>query len=181
MKKNLKAKTVNLLLSVFILTVLGGCTPNNTAKNRNVTPPPNTAGERNNDTTNNDMAKNNITGDNVAKDNMAGDLYQRSTKIANEVAKIKGIKSANVVISDDRALIGVDMENNAEGKITDALKSQVESTTKKTDNRIKTVAVSADPDIFERISNVGTGIQEGKPLSEFGNEIEELFRRIMPK
>lgn len=180
MKKNLKAKTISMLLSVFILTTLGGCTPNtnNDTKNRDVAPPSNTAGEKNNDMTNNDLARDQ---NNTAKDNANVDLYQRSTKIANEVAKIKGIKSANVVISNDRALIGVDMENTAEGKITDALKSQVETTTKKTDNRIKTVAVSADPDIFKRISNVGTGIQEGKPLSEFGSEIEEIFRRIIPQ
>lgn len=177
MKGNIKAKSISLLLSVFFLTTVGGCTPNNnTAKNKDVAPPSNNTVEKNNDMKENDNTKNNIT-----KDTNDGDLYQRATKIADEVVKIDGIKSANVVISDERALIGVDIENTAEGKITDELKSKVESTAKKADKEIKTVAVSADPDIFNRLSNIGTGIKEGKPLSEFGTEIEEIFRRIMPK
>lgn len=177
MKVNIKAKSISLLLSVFFLTTVGGCTPNNnTAKNKDVAPPSNNTLEKNNDMKENDNTKNNIT-----KDTTDGDLYQRATKIADEVAKIEGIKSANVVISDERALIGVDIENTAEGKITDELKSKVESTAKKADKEIKTVAVSADPDVFNRLSNIGTGIKEGKPLSEFGTEIEEIFRRIMPK
>lgn len=177
MKRNLKTKTLSLFLSVFILTALGGCTPSDTSKNKKVAPPANDTTKK--DDTN--MTKDNAITDNTTKDDMNGDLYKRATKIADEVAKIKGIKSANVVISNDRALIGVDMEDTAEGKITEDLKSQVESTAKKTDTEIKTVAVSADADIMKRISNVGTGIKDGKPLSEFGNEIEEIFRRIMPK
>lgn len=182
MKGNIKSKSISLLLSVFFLTTVGGCTPNNnTAKNKDVAPPSNNTLEKNNDMKENDNTKNNITNENITKDTTDGDLYQRATKIADEVAKIEGIKSANVVISDERALIGVDIENTAEGKITDELKSKVESTAKKADKEIKTVAVSADPDVFNRLSNIGTGIKEGKPLSEFGTEIEEIFRRIMPK
>ncbi|NME94816.1 YhcN/YlaJ family sporulation lipoprotein [Clostridium cochlearium] len=177
MKGNIKAKSISLLLSVFFLTTVGGCTPNNnTAKNKDVAPPSNNTVEKNNDMKENDNTKNNIT-----KDTNDGDLYQRATKIADEVVKIDGIKSANVVILDERALIAVDIENTAEGKITDELKSKVESTAKKADKEIKTVAVSADPDIFNRLSNIVTGIKEGKPLSKFGAEIEEIFRRIMPK
>ncbi|MCT7443428.1 YhcN/YlaJ family sporulation lipoprotein, partial [Escherichia coli] len=117
---------------------VGGCTPNNnTAKNKDVAPPSINTLEKNNDMKENDNTKNNITNENITKDTTDGDLYQRTTKIADEVAKIEGIKSANVVISDERALIGVDIENTAEGKITDELKSKVESTAKKADKEIK--------------------------------------------
>ncbi|WP_243108594.1 YhcN/YlaJ family sporulation lipoprotein [Clostridium rectalis] len=113
-------------------------------------------------------------------DEKTKNLSQRAEKIATAVASIPGIKTANVVISEERALVGVNIENNAEGKITDDLKNKVDTKVKETDTEIKTVAVSADPDVITRITNVGNGIKEGRPLSEFGNEIEEIFRRIIP-
>lgn len=86
-----------------------------------------------------------------------------------------------MVISEERALVGVNLDEKAEGTLTDNLKNEVDKKVKSVDPKIKTVAVSADPDVIQRITNVGKGINEGKPLSEFGNEIEEIFRRIMPK
>jgi len=42
------------------------------------------------------------------------------------------------------------------------------------------VGVSADPDIWKRIVSMADDIEDGKPLSGFANEIEEIFRRIAP-
>lgn len=109
------------------------------------------------------------------------DLAQRADKIAKELTTIKGVKSANVVISEERALVGINLDKNIEGKLTDNIKNEVDKKVKSVDTKIKTVATSADVDIVQRITNVGNGIRQGKPLSEFANEIEEIFRRVMPK
>ncbi|WP_034868795.1 YhcN/YlaJ family sporulation lipoprotein [Clostridium lundense] len=113
--------------------------------------------------------------------NTTTELTQRADKIAKELTTIKGVKSANVVISEERALVGINLDKNIEGKLTDNIKNEVDKKVKSVDPKIKTVATSADVDIVQRITNVGNGIRQGKPLSEFGNEVEEIFRRIMPK
>ncbi|GAA0723605.1 hypothetical protein GCM10008905_16430 [Clostridium malenominatum] len=115
------------------------------------------------------------------KEQNTAELTQRADKIAKELTNIKGVNSANVLISNERALVGIDINKNLEGNATNNLKTEVENKVKSVDSKIKTVAVSADADTLQIIRNIGQGVSAGKPLSEFGNEVEELFRRILPK
>ena len=173
-KNNKKLLYTTGLLSLSLL--LGtGCT-NKSAKN----PPANNATknvtEKAENTTKSaeEKAKENTTA-------MNGDLSKRSQKIADELVKIKGIEKARVVISERRALVGVTIPNSAEGKMTSDLKKQVEDTVKKTDKEIDTVAVSADADVYDRITKIADGIKEGRGIQEFGTEFKELFNRIIPQ
>lgn len=173
-KNNKKLLFTTGLLSLSLL--LGtGCT-NKSAKN----PPANNATknvtEKAENTTKSaeEKAKENTTAAN-------GDLSRRSQKIADELVKIKGIEKARVVISERRALVGVTIPNSAEGKMTSDLKKQVEDTVKKTDKEIDTVAVSADADVYDRITKIADGIKEGRGIQEFGTEFKELFNRIIPQ
>lgn len=173
-KNNKKLLFTTGLLSLSLL--LGtGCT-NKSAKN----PPANNATknvtEKAENTTKSaeEKAKENTTAAN-------GDLSRRSQKIADELVKIKGIEKARVVISERRALVGVTIPNSAEGKITSDLKKQVDDTVKKTDKEIDTVAVSADADVYDRITKIADGIKGGRGIQEFGTEFKELFNRIIPQ
>ncbi|APH15382.1 sporulation lipo, YhcN/YlaJ family protein [Clostridium sporogenes] len=173
-KNNKKLLFTTGLLSLSLL--LGtGCT-NKSAKN----PPANNATknvtEKAENTTKSaeEKAKENTTAAN-------GDLSKRSQKIADELVKIKGIEKARVVISERRALVGVTIPNSAEGKMTSDLKKKVDETVKKTDKEIDTVAVSADADVYDRITKIADGIKEGRGIQEFGTEFKELFNRIIPQ
>jgi len=64
--------------------------------------------------------------------------------------------------------------------MTRDLKQKIEKTVKNTDNSIKNVSVTADPDLFTRITNMATDITKGRPISGFGKEFEEILRRITP-
>lgn len=160
MKYLMKSKVLSLALLALFSFNISACT------NMNVTPTPPAVQKT--------PEQKNVT-QNVT------DLTKRADKIAKELTTIKGVKSANVVISEERALVGINLDKNIEGKLTDSIKNEVDKKVKTVDPKIKTVAVSADVDIVQRITNVGNGIRGGKPLSEFGTEIEEIFRRIMPK
>ncbi|WP_409069259.1 YhcN/YlaJ family sporulation lipoprotein [Clostridium caseinilyticum] len=163
-KKALLFTTALLSLSLFLGT---GCTNRNAQQN----PPAN----------NTDTAKEKVQESKGQVNETSQNLTNRAQKIADEVTKIDGIDKARVAISEKRALVGVTIPNNAEGKLTDDLKKKVEDTVKNTDKEIDTVAVSADADIYERISKIGDGIKDGRGIEEFGNEFKELFNRIIPQ
>lgn len=171
---------------LFSLTLYGcgGATSKNEQSNKNTTTEQKIAKteEAQNQTPGNSAVESKISpqtqGQNQGTTN---DLHQRAQKIASAVKTVDGVKDATVVITEKRALVGVNIGNNVEGNLTDKIKSSVEAKVKATDKEIETVAVSADPDLFSRISKVGQGIQAGKPLSEFGNEIKEIFNRVVPK
>ncbi|ACA55271.1 YhcN/YlaJ family sporulation lipoprotein [Clostridium botulinum] len=182
-KNNKKLLFTTGLLSLSLL--LGtGCT-NKSAKN----PPANNATKNvtekaKENTANKNAANGTATNENAAKGNTTaatGDLSHRSQKIADELVKIKGIEKARVVISERRALVGVTIPNSAEGKMTSDLKKKVDETVKKTDKEIDTVAVSADADVYNRITKIADGIKEGRGIQEFGTEFKELFNRIIPQ
>lgn len=108
-------------------------------------------------------------------------LDTRATKIADAVNKVEGVNSSYVAISNRNALVGVDINKDYEGKITDDLRKKVEDAVKNTDKEIDTVALTADVDLTERIKNLGSDIRAGKPLSGLGTEIEEILKRIIPR
>ncbi|WP_434284326.1 YhcN/YlaJ family sporulation lipoprotein [Clostridium botulinum] len=177
-KNNKKLLFTTGLLSLSLL--LGtGCT-NKSAKN----PPANNATKNVTEKAKENTANGNATNENAAKGNTTtatGDLSHRSQKIADELVKIKGIEKARVVISERRALVGVTIPNSAEGKMTSDLKKKVDETVKKTDKEIDTVAVSADADVYDRITKIADGIKGGRGIQEFGTEFKELFNRIIPQ
>lgn len=113
-------------------------------------------------------------------DNVDTNLSDRAEDIARKVANLNDVNSATVVISGDTALVGVDMKNNLEGKITDDLKRKVEKVVKDTDDKIDNVSVTADPDLYKRLDNMARDIRNGKPISGFSKEIQEMLRRITP-
>lgn len=101
-------------------------------------------------------------------------------KIANKIEELDEIKNVAVAISGNRCLVGVTTTDNVEGNVTTTLKNRIENIVKESDNNIKTVHVTASPDLYSRIENIGNGIREGRPLSGFASEIEEIIRRITP-
>ena len=176
-------RNILIIFSVLLFSLsIIGCT------NKVTNPPP--SGTTTNRTTNpnattnpNGTTGNNITNNMTGNDTITGDntLYTRAEKIATAVNKVSGVRSSKVIISNNRALVGVDIAATTEGSMTDQMKSNIEKAVKSTDSQITSVAVTADPDIFTRITNVGNGIRSGRPLSEFGSEVEELFRRVIPR
>ena len=137
-------------------------TPNNMVR-RNTGIGPNTA---------TDITQRNRTG----TDNMS----TRANAVAQKIANLNEVNNCSVLLSGNTAIVGVDIKNNLKGKMTTDLKRRIERTVKNTDNSIKNVSVTADPDLYTRVSNMAKDIGTGKPISGFAGEFQEILRRITP-
>ena len=139
---------------------------------------------RNNTLRNNNRLNNNINNNlnnDIRNDNMARNTAtSRADKIAKKVSNLNEVNNATVVISGNTALVGINMKNNLEGKMTNNLKNKVEKIVRDTDNNIKNVSVTADADLYKRLSNMARDVRTGKPVSGFAKEIQEILRRITP-
>ena len=60
------------------------------------------------------------------------------------------------------------------------LKEEISQVVKKTDTEIDTVYVMEDADTFTRMKEIGEDIANGKPISGFAEELENLFVRVTP-
>lgn len=114
------------------------------------------------------------------RDMLGQDLTIRADNIVNEVVRLEEVRSATVVISDNLALVGVDLSPDIEGEMTTETKRKIEDVVRRTDREIDRVSVSADPEIFDSIENIVRETGRGRPLSGFGREIEDIVRRITP-
>lgn len=189
-----------LILSLGFVLLATGCQPqkpnvkNNRVENRVGTDTRDNIDRTDTDLNNNPNDNNNI-GEDVRRnatdnmrtndtrdmtDNVDRNLSDRAENIARKVANLNDVNSATVVISGDTAIVGIDMKNNLEGNITDDLKGKVRKIVKDTDDKIGNVSVTADPDLYQRLSNMARDIRNGKPISGFSKEIQEILRRITP-
>ncbi|KPU28395.1 hypothetical protein TR13x_03085 [Caloranaerobacter sp. TR13] len=114
------------------------------------------------------------------KEESGKSLSTRAEKIADSIVDLPGVDDATVVITGNTALVGVDIEEDLEGKVVTDLKKQIVTRVKQIDKNIKNVTVTADPDLFERIDDIAQEINKGRGMSEFADEVKEIIRRITP-
>lgn len=105
---------------------------------------------------------------------------RRADKLADRIEDLDNIEDATVIISGSTAYVGVDMDENLQGRMTDALKERVIDRAKKTDMMLNRVYVSADSDTVTRLKNYAKDIEDGKPISGIIQQIDEIFRRPAP-
>jgi len=105
---------------------------------------------------------------------------QVAKRCAAEANKVSGVNEATAVITGKTMYIGLDLNNNLS-------KSKVEEVEKTVLNRVKEmepsykIMVSSDADTVTRIKNVAQGVVQGKPISSFSKELQEIDSRITPK
>lgn len=152
-------------------------TDNNLPNTNQMAPGNNMAPENNTVPRDNRMTIDNRT----TTDNRAnGTLADRADEIVNEVTRLKDVRSATVVITDNTALVGINLTSGTKGNLNAQIKKEVEDAVKRADRDIDRVSVTADPDLFTRIENIARDIGQGRPLSGFATEVEEIIRRITP-
>lgn len=98
-------------------------------------------------------------------------------RLASEAQKVNGVESATVVLTGSTALVGVNLRPGADAV---AVKSEVASAIKRADNRVKNALVSTDPELNQRIIQIGKGIAGGRPISAFAREVDEILKRLSP-
>ena len=106
---------------------------------------------------------------------------QLEDRIAQEVERIPGVNSAVAIVNGNTAYVGIDAGKNIIGQAGNNLEDQVISRVRGIDTRITRVFVSTEMDVNERLRGFGRDIRGGRPAAEFINEIEELFRRPLPR
>jgi len=108
-------------------------------------------------------------------------LHQRAEKIADAVVDdIDAVKDARVIISDKMAYVSVSITETAGADTAKTLKEEVGQVVKKTDTAIEDVYVMEDADTFTRMKEMVDDIADGKPVSGFIDELDNMFTRVMP-
>lgn len=112
--------------------------------------------------------------------NSTVDKYSENEKarnIVNSILTVPGIKRVIVVVNGKTALIGLDVDNNQSGNIN-YLKNAAVQKTRSVEPNITNVEVTADKDMYARISKLNEDIINGKPLTGVAEDFISVIRKV---
>lgn len=192
MKKKFKNFSTIFILTLVSALLFTGCSSSQrehvnenvpgTEKGLDLEQPNDLTGDRNINKGNMNNSDPNIVndGDLNARDLDNDSMMRRSKDIATKLSELDKVNNANVLITGNTALVGIDIPKDSSDENTKKIKDEVVNKVKDLDNGIDNVVVTADADLITRMKNLGTDIESGKPISGLGNEIEEIIKRITP-
>ncbi len=107
-----------------------------------------------------------------------GGAVNRETenRIQREIEGMNGVRNAVVLINENAAYVGVEMEGARAGQLTTEMRDQIVERVRRAEPTITRVQVSAETGVVDRLRGFGTQIQGGRPMTGFMREIEDLFR-----
>lgn len=110
----------------------------------------------------------------------ANNYKQVANRVANAAEKVNGVRQATAVVSGKMIYIGLDLVANLEKMTAADVEQNVLNKIKKMEPNY-TVYVASDPDTVTRIKRISQGIAQGKPLSSFKNELDNIGSRLKPR
>ncbi len=105
-----------------------------------------------------------------------------SQEVAQEVANLPDIDTAAAIVMNKNAYVAVTLKaKHGDGKVTEQLKDKVSKRAKAADQTLKNVYVSANPDFVKQINNYVNDLQNGRPVSGFIKNLNDILRRTFPE
>lgn len=100
-------------------------------------------------------------------------------KAAETITKLKGVNQANVLVTRRNAYVAAVLDNDQQ-KLTKNIEDQIANQVRKVDPDIQNVYVSTNPEFVERINGYVGDVQEGRPVTGFMEQLNEIAARIFP-
>jgi spore cortex protein len=153
-------------LSLFLLTIfiISGCGLNNEATDQN----------RNADNNDQNARVQNVNNNNNNQRMQVADEAQ------NKVEELSEVRRANVIVTNRNAYVAVVLKDDTKGEIRKEVENKISDQVKSTDNNIRNVFVSSNPDFANRMGDYGQKIQGGEPIEGLFEEFNELVQSIFP-
>ncbi|MCZ8511204.1 YhcN/YlaJ family sporulation lipoprotein [Paenibacillus filicis] len=104
-------------------------------------------------------------------------VAQRLEQIATSVPNVE---SANCVVFGNTAVVGINVPPAMDRAKVGTIKLSVAEALKKDPYGVNAV-VTADMDLAERLRMVRAGIQNGRPINSFAEEMAAIIGRIVPQ
>lgn len=105
---------------------------------------------------------------------------KQAGNLADEATKVEGVKSAYVVVSGNMAVVGLNINRGVETTETNRIKREVGERLRNADGQISDVRISTDADTVTRIRRISEGVNQGRPLTDFTKQLNEIVRRTAP-
>ncbi|GAA0338662.1 YhcN/YlaJ family sporulation lipoprotein [Bacillus carboniphilus] len=104
---------------------------------------------------------------------------QISEHLVELTTRVPNVKDATAVVLGNYAIVGIDVDENMERSQVGTVKYSVIEALKQDPYGAEAIVV-ADPDIMQRLNEIGSDIERGEPVQGIMNELSDIVGRIMP-
>lgn len=158
-------RIIHTLMIVSLFAFLTACVENNSLQN----------GERKDAIPRNVSVKNSDNQNTNRKSNLQ--IANRLAQIAKSIPKVK---NARAVVFGNYAIVGIDVDANLDRSEVGSIKYSVAESLKHDPYGAQSIVI-ADPDLNERLKEVGEDVRAGKPGQGILNELADIAGRVMPE
>lgn len=88
------------------------------------------------------------------------------------------VKHATIIVLDRDAFVAVVMDNDLNGEVSPRIEDEIAAQVRSTDNSIRNVFISSNPDFVESMSEYGDKIRSGKSKTGLEKEFNEMTKRV---
>lgn len=107
-------------------------------------------------------------------------MHKNAGSIAKKITELKEVSKANVLISENEAIVGVNLRGSTQGTMTNNLRQKIETIVKGADKSINKVSITTEPQLVNRINTLTTNIGNGNIMDNFAEDIKDLLKKITP-
>ncbi len=101
--------------------------------------------------------------------------------LANRVSALSEVTKASVIVNGTNAIVGIEIAGELSDDKLKAIKDKVESEVLAADKTIKHVAVTAAPDMFNRITDISGQVDDGERPTTYDKNFDEIIMKLTPK
>ena len=105
----------------------------------------------------------------------AGQLAER---ISDAVERISEIDDAEVIVYDDRVLVGVEFEDQYNAGLDDRMKQMITEKVQEVDRSLTRVEITNDETLYGQIKSFGERLGKATGFDELADDFGDLWNRI---
>lgn len=113
---------------------------------------------------------------NIVVGEVKENVSERGEVIADNVVDLIGIEDATAIIFNDMAIVAIELAEGNEW--TEEMRKTIENTVYETDNKVKSVLVTREKAIFNKIDDIAQLLLKGEKLDKHSSEISKIIKRI---
>ncbi|WP_226528929.1 YhcN/YlaJ family sporulation lipoprotein [Metabacillus niabensis] len=155
-------------ICLFAIAFITGCAMNDEARDDNKT-----ANNNDNNTNIQNVANRNNNNNNNTR-------MQVADEAQDKIEDLSEVRHANVIVTNRNAYVAVVLNDDSKGEVRKEVENKISEQVKSTDDSIRNVFVSSNPDFVDRMGDYGNKIQSGKPVRGLFEEFNEMVQRIFP-
>ena len=165
-------KIVQISMGLLLVTSLVACGNSDKNDNANDNNENNTTTQETTDTNTDQATENDANQNEDHKFELADD-------VAEKITEMDEVESANVIVTDNNAYVGVVLKEGVEE--SDDLKSKIADQAKATNGNFNNVYVSSNPDFEKQVTEYGDKIRANEPVEGLFEGFSDTINRVFPE